>query len=143
MPEIPALSAAATPGPSAGVAPAVERARAAVPRPQLETFPKPASVTRVTFRTDELTSLCPRTGQPDFNTLTIDYRPHDLCVESRSLKLYLQSYRQTGAFCEQLAADICADVVAATAALHCVVVVEQHTRGGIVTTATAELPAAP
>ena len=141
MPEIPAPSAVASPGPSAGAA--VERARTAAPRPQLETFPKPASVTRVTFRTDELTSLCPRTGQPDFNTLTIDYQPHDLCVESRSLKLYLQSYRQTGAFCEQLAANICADVMATTAALHCVVVVEQHTRGGIVTTATAELPAAP
>jgi len=138
MPEIPPLTAAAP-----GSAPATERAAAATPRPRLETFPTPASVTRVTFRTDELTSLCPRTGQPDFNTLTIDYQPDQLCVESRSLKLYLQSYRQTGAFCEQLAADICADVMAATAARRCLVVVEQHTRGGIVTTATAELPAVP
>jgi len=106
----------------------------------LETFEAPASCTRVRFTSDELTSLCPLTGQPDFNTVEIDYQPNLRCIESKSLKLYLWSFRDKGAFCEQLAADIAAEVHRAAEPLHVRVTITQHTRGGIVTEATAELP---
>lgn len=106
----------------------------------LETFPAPPTCTRVRFTSDELTSLCPLTGQPDFNTIEIEYAPDQLCVESKSLKLYLWSFRDKKAFVEQLAAEI-ADEVRQSAEPHRVrVTITQHTRGGIVTEATAELP---
>lgn len=105
----------------------------------LETFAAPPACTRVRFTSDELTSLCPLTGQPDFNTVEIDYAPDQLCIESKSLKLYLWSFRDKGAFCEQLAADIAAEVQRAVEPLSVRVTVTQHTRGGIVTAATAEL----
>jgi 7-cyano-7-deazaguanine reductase len=80
------------------------------------------------------------TGQPDFNDVEIEYAPNQLCIESKSLKLFLWSFRDKGAFCEQLAADIAAEVHRVAEPLHVRVVVTQHTRGGIVTEATAELP---
>lgn len=107
----------------------------------LETFQAPPTCTRVRFTSDELTSLCPLTGQPDFNSIEIDYAPNLRCIESKSLKLYLWSFRDKGAFCEQLAADIAAEVQRAAEPLRVRVTVTQHTRGGIVTEATAELPA--
>jgi 7-cyano-7-deazaguanine reductase len=107
----------------------------------LETFDAPLTCTYVKFTSDELTSLCPLTGQPDFNTLEIEYIPNKVCIESKSLKRYLQSYRDKQAFVEQLAAKIAGDVQRATEARHLRVTVTQHTRGGIVTEATAELPA--
>ena len=107
----------------------------------LETFDAPANCTRVRFTSDELTSLCPLTGQPDFNSVEIDYTPNQRCIESKSLKLYLWSFRDKGAFCEQLAADIAAEVNRAAEPRHVRVTVTQHTRGGIVTEATAELSA--
>jgi 7-cyano-7-deazaguanine reductase len=94
----------------------------------------------VRFTSDELTSLCPMTGQPDFNTVVIDYVPNLTCIETKSLKLYLWSFRDKGAFCEQLAADIAAEVQRAVEPFRVRVTVTQHVRGGIETEATAELP---
>jgi 7-cyano-7-deazaguanine reductase len=107
------------------------------PSKTLETFPKPAHVTRVTMQSDEVTSLCPVTGQPDYETVTIDYEPDALCIESKSLKLYLWSFRQEGVFCEALAAQIASDVFAAARPFRCTVTVEQRPRGGITIRAVA------
>jgi 7-cyano-7-deazaguanine reductase len=106
----------------------------------LETFDAPPTCTRVRFTSDELTSLCPLTGQPDFNTIEIDYAPSQRCIETKSLKLFLWSFRDKPAFCEQLAAEIAAEVQRAAAPLHVRVTITQHVRGGIVTEATAQLP---
>lgn len=107
----------------------------------LECFPKPApSVSRVRFSTDEVTSMCPVTGQPDFSRVEIDYEPDELCVESKSLKLYLWGFRDQHVFAEGLAATIAAEVQRAAAPHSVKVVVTQTVRGGIVTEATAQLP---
>ena len=106
----------------------------------LETFAAPPTCGRVRFTSDELTSLCPLTGQPDFNSIEIDYAPNESCIESKSLKLYLWSFRDKGAFVEQLAAEIAAEVQRAAEPVRVRVSITQHARGGIVTEATAELP---
>lgn len=64
----------------------------------------------ITFQTSEFTSLCPITGQPDFATITIEYIPDQLCVESKSLKLYLFSFRQIGTFYEEIVNRIYSDL---------------------------------
>jgi len=94
----------------------------------------------VRFTSDELTSLCPLTGQPDFNTIEIDYEPDVKCIESKSLKLYLRSFRDKKAFVEQLAAEIANEVQTAAQPSRVRVTITQHVRGGIITEATAELP---
>jgi 7-cyano-7-deazaguanine reductase len=104
----------------------------------LETFPNPG-VEAVSMTSDELTAVCPITGQPDFYTATIEYRPRALCLESKSLKLYLGRFRDQGAFCEALAVQI-RDEVAAVLELgqddvHVTLV--QKARGGITITARA------
>jgi 7-cyano-7-deazaguanine reductase len=106
----------------------------------LETFDAPPTCTRVRFTSDELTSLCPLTGQPDFNTIEIDYEPNEKCIESRSLKLYLWSFRDKGAFVEQLAAEIAGEVHRVAQPRQVRVTITQHVRGGIVTEATAQVP---
>jgi 7-cyano-7-deazaguanine reductase len=78
----------------------------------LETFPNPG-VTHVEMTSDELTAVCPITGQPDFYVATIAYEPAALCLESKSLKLYLSRFRNEGAFCEALAVQIRDDAAAA------------------------------
>lgn len=108
------------------------------PVDRLECFDAPASVTRVRFRTDEVTSMCPVTGQPDFSSVEIDYEPDARCVESKSLKLYLWGFRDQPIFAESLAAAIAAEVHRAAAPKRVRVTVTQHVRGGIVTEATAE-----
>jgi 7-cyano-7-deazaguanine reductase len=110
------------------------------PVEELDTFAAPPTCTRVRFTSDELTSLCPITGQPDFSSIEIDYAPNLRCIESKSLKLYLWSFRDKAAFCEQLAADVAAEVQRAAEPIRVRVTITQHTRGGIVTEATAELP---
>jgi 7-cyano-7-deazaguanine reductase len=115
----------------------------AEPSRALETFPAPEHVTTVTFESDELTSLCPLTGQPDFNSITIRYAPDRACIESKSLKLYLWSFRNEGAFVETLAARVATDVLDATDPHWVEVTIVQHTRGGIVTTAAARRERAP
>ena len=104
----------------------------------LETFPNPG-VSRVEMTSDELVALCPITAQPDLYTVTIDYAPRDLCLESKSLKLYLAGYRNEGVFCEALAVKI-RDDVAETLALDVdsvEVELTQKARGGITITASA------
>ncbi|WP_419950273.1 preQ(1) synthase [Candidatus Palauibacter sp.] len=97
-----------------------------------------ADVQRVRLRALEFTSLCPKTGQPDFGRVTIDYEPRDRCLESKALKFYLWSFRDEGEFCESLAARIADDVVYAIAPRWVRVEVEQNVRGGIEIIATAE-----
>jgi 7-cyano-7-deazaguanine reductase len=104
----------------------------------LETFPNPG-VARVELVSDELTAVCPITGQPDFYTATIGYRPGGLCLESKSLKIYLSRFHDQGVFCEALAVRIRDEVAEAlglqTAAVE--VSLRQKARGGITITAFA------
>jgi 7-cyano-7-deazaguanine reductase len=104
----------------------------------LETFPNPG-VSLVDLTSDELTAVCPITGQPDFYLTSIEYAPDELCLESKSLKLYLARFRNEGAFCEALAVKIRDDVAAALRldANRVTVTLEQKARGGITITATA------
>lgn len=95
-------------------------------------------VQSVRLSTMEYTSLCPRTGQPDYGSVTIEYVPDGLCLESKSLKYYLWSYRNHGEFCEGLAARIADDVVFATKPKSVQVEVTQNVRGGIAIVARAE-----
>ena len=78
----------------------------------LETFPNPG-VARVEMTSDELTAVCPITSQPDLYTATIEYEPDSLCLESKSLKLYLMTFRDEGHFCEALAVRIRDDIAQA------------------------------
>ena len=104
---------------------------------QLEIFPKPIGVERVVLDSDEVTSLCPVTGQPDWETVTIEFAPDEYCIESKSLKLYLWSFREAGVFCEALASQIAQDVYDVCKPHWCSVTVTQKPRGGIRITATA------
>jgi len=85
----------------------------------------------------EFTALCPRTGQPDFGAVTVEYVPRDKCIESKSLKYYLWSYRNEGVFCETLAAQIADDIVYAIDPKVVEVEVTQNIRGGIGIVASA------
>lgn len=109
------------------------------PSKELDTFPAPEAVTEVRFTSDELTSFCPVTGQPDFNTVEIAYAPDQLCVESKSLKLYLWSFRDEALFGEQLAHTIAHDMAAALQPHWCRVTLRQSIRGGLQMTAVAEV----
>jgi 7-cyano-7-deazaguanine reductase len=103
----------------------------------LETFPNPG-VAQVEMVSDELVAVCPITGQPDFYLAAIEFQPDALCLESKSLKLYLARFRNEGAFCEALAVKI-RDDVAETLQLpreRVTVTLEQKARGGITITAT-------
>ncbi len=81
------------------------------PIDHVECFPAPEDVTTVRFTTDELASVCPVTGQPDLSHVVIEYRPRELCVESKSLKLYLWSFRDRAVFAEALAAEIAEEIM--------------------------------
>lgn len=109
---------------------------------KLDVFPKPAGVETVVMESDEVTSVCPVTGQPDWETVIIEYAPESLCIESKSLKLYFWSFRDEGVFCEALAARIAGDVFDACSPRWCKVTVIQKPRGGIRITATARVDAA-
>jgi 7-cyano-7-deazaguanine reductase len=104
----------------------------------LETFPNPG-VTHVEMTSDELTAICPITAQPDLYVATIEYEPGPVCIESKSLKLYLATFRNEGAFCEALAVRIRDDVAGALELDpdRVQVTLEQKARGGITITATA------
>ena len=103
----------------------------------LETFPNPG-VEVVEMISDELTAMCPITNQPDFYTAQIEYRPLTLCLESKSLKIYLSRFRDQGAFCEALAVQIRDEVAAALELQNDRVNVSlrQKARGGITITAS-------
>jgi len=104
----------------------------------LESFPNPG-VTEVELASDELTAVCPITGQADFYIACITYSPQALCLESKSLKIYLSRFRNEGVFAETLAVQIKDDVAAALELERSAVTVtlEQKARGGITITATA------
>jgi 7-cyano-7-deazaguanine reductase len=91
----------------------------------------------------EFTSLCPKTGQPDFGTLTITYTPGSSCFELKSLKLYLQQYRNLGAFYEDVTNRILDDLVAVTKPKHMRIDAAYTPRGGIRTTVIVEHGRAP
>ena len=107
----------------------------------LETFPNPAKrAYRIRFETADFTSLCPVTGQMDFAQLTIEYIPNKLCIESKSLKFYLASYRNECAFNETVTNRILDDFVAACIPREAVVTAQFSPRGGIGLTVRAEYP---
>ncbi|MCW8129851.1 MAG: preQ(1) synthase [Planctomycetota bacterium] len=89
----------------------------------------------------EFTAVCPRTGQPDFATLTLTYVPDALCLELKSLKLYLQSYRNRGIFHEHVTNAILDDLANSCRPRRMTLVGEFNARGGIATTVTATYPA--
>jgi 7-cyano-7-deazaguanine reductase len=110
------------------------------PSRTLETFenPQPERDYTVRIRVPEFTCLCPKTGQPDFAELLIEYVPDRLCVELKALKLYVWSYRDEGAFHEAVTNRILDDLVAATAPRFMRLTAEFNVRGGIYTTVVAE-----
>jgi 7-cyano-7-deazaguanine reductase len=112
------------------------------PSRELETFenPRPGRRYEIAFECPEFTCLCPRTGQPDFATIRIRYVPDRLCVELKSLKLYLWSYRDEGAFHEEVTNRILDDMVRAVRPHEMVVEGDFLVRGGIHTVVTAGYP---
>lgn len=110
-----------------------------LPSRELEVFPNPHPDRDylIAFDCPEFTCLCPRTGQPDFATIRIRYVPDERCVELKSLKLYLWSYRNEGAFHEAVTNQILDDIVAATKPRFIEVVGDFWVRGGIHTVITA------
>jgi len=110
------------------------------PSRRLATFPNPQPDRdyRIHMEIPEFTCICPKTGQPDFATLELDYVPERKCVELKSLKLYVWSYRSEGAFHEAVTNRILDDLVAATAPRYMRLRARFFVRGGIFTTVEAE-----
>jgi 7-cyano-7-deazaguanine reductase len=108
---------------------------------RLETFPNPARRNyRIHFETDDFTCLCPVTGQPDFARIEIDYVPDRLCIESKSLKFYLASYRNERAFNEAVTNRILDDFVKACSPRQTTITAQFSARGGIALSVRAEHP---
>ena len=107
---------------------------------ELETFdnPHPQRDYTITHVAPEFTSVCPKTGQPDFGTITIEYVADAACVELKSLKLYLQSYRNEGVFYEDIVNRILDDLVAAASPRRMTVTGEFTPRGGMHSIVRAE-----
>jgi 7-cyano-7-deazaguanine reductase len=110
------------------------------PSTALDTFSNPSPERDYTIRMTipEFSCLCPKTGQPDFATLKLEYVPHQRCVELKSLKLYIWSFRNRGAFHEAVTNEILGDLVAATEPRFMRLLAEFNVRGGIYTTVVAE-----
>jgi len=110
------------------------------PIKEIETFdnPTPGRDYTIRIRTPEFTCLCPKTGQPDFATINIDYVPNLRCVELKSLKLYIWSYRDEGAFHEAVTNRILDDLVHACEPHFMRITAEFNVRGGVYTTVVAE-----
>jgi len=109
-----------------------------VPTGDLETFPNPSPGRDYSIEIvcSEFTSICPKTGQPDFGTITFTYTPDKLCVELKALKLYLQSFRNRGIFYEAATNQILDEFVRACSPRRCRVTGAFTPRGGITTTVT-------
>ena len=109
----------------------------------LEVFdnPQPERDYEIETVCPEFTSVCPKTGQPDFGTLTITYVPDQLCFELKSLKLYLQQYRNHGAFYERVTNQILDDLVDVTQPRSMTIEAAFTPRGGIRTTVRVRYPA--
>ncbi len=114
------------------------------PSSSLETFDNPAPERDYTIRMSipEFTCLCPKTGQPDFATLELEYVPDVRCVELKSLKLYIWSFRDRGAFHEAVTNEILGKLVGATSPRFMRLTAKFNVRGGIYTSVTAEHRAA-
>jgi 7-cyano-7-deazaguanine reductase len=110
------------------------------PSRNLETFANPAPARDYTIRMTipEFSCLCPKTGQPDFATMQLEYVPDERCVELKALKLYIWSYRDRGTFHEAVTNQILQDLVAATEPRFLRLTAEFNVRGGIYTTVVAE-----
>ena len=110
------------------------------PVKELETFPNPTPKRDYLIHMEipEFTCLCPKTGQPDFATLILDYIPDKKCVELKSLKLYIWSYRNEGAFHEAVTNRILDDLVAALKPRYARLIAKFYVRGGIFTTIVAD-----
>ena len=106
---------------------------------KFDTFAKPPGVVSVTCISDEVTANCPVTSQPDWYKVEIYYVPTLLCVESKSLKLYLQSFRNEGHFCEKFASIIAYDIKKALETGFVRVTITQKARGGVSIVAEASL----
>ena len=108
--------------------------------PNLETFPNPSPERdyHIHMEIPEFSCLCPKTGQPDFATLLLDYVPEQACIELKSLKLYIWSFRDQGAFHEAVTNRILNDLVAAAQPRFMRLTAKFHVRGGIFTTVVAE-----
>lgn len=103
--------------------------------------PRPGRDYRITIRCPEFTSVCPRTGQPDFGEITIEYCPDKSCIELKSLKFYMQSYRSKGIFYESLTNDILDDLTNVCRPRWMRVTARFTPRGGITTDVVAEYKA--
>jgi 7-cyano-7-deazaguanine reductase len=116
----------------------------AEPSTKLEIFANPAPELDYTIRMTmpEFTCLCPKTGQPDFATLELEYVPNERCVELKSLKLYIWSFRDRGAFHEAVTNEILRHLVAATAPRYMRLLAKFNVRGGIYTSVVVEHRAA-
>jgi 7-cyano-7-deazaguanine reductase len=110
------------------------------PSKKLQTFPNPVTARdyRIHMEIPEFSCLCPMTGQPDFATLTVDYVPDKACVELKSLKLYVWSYRDQGAYHEAVSNRILDDLAAATRPRYLRLTAKFNVRGGIFTTVVVE-----
>jgi 7-cyano-7-deazaguanine reductase len=110
------------------------------PTRELETFPNPEAARDYTIRMQipEFTCLCPRTGQPDFATLELEYVPDQLCVELKSLKLYIWSFRDRGAYHEAVTNEIADQLQSALQARFLRLSARFNVRGGIFTSIVAE-----
>lgn len=110
------------------------------PIDDLDSFPAPDGIGEISMTSDEVTGICPVTGQPDYYTVSIAYLPDRLCIESKSLKLYLWSFRDKPAFCEQMAVEIRKKVETTIAPKSVQVTIVQKPRGGITIEATSASP---
>ncbi len=119
-----------------------EHARAGIKAslPKIECFENQFKNYEITISIPEYTSVCPKTGLPDFGTITIQYVPDKWCVELKSLKEYIVAYRNLGIFYENAVNRILRDLVKAAGPLQAVVIGEFHTRGGMKSTIEAAYP---
>lgn len=130
-------SAASTPDMTAGLSILGETVRHAVDH--VECFPAPPGCSKVRFSSEELSSVCPVTGQPDLSSIVIEYGPDRHCIESKSLKLYLWSFRDRAIFAEALAAAVAEEIVTTVEPRWVTVTVTQRPRGGIEIQTTSEM----
>jgi len=110
------------------------------PLPRIETWPNQFRGYEITVTVPEYTSICPRTGLPDFGTITIHYLPEKLCLELKSLKYYILAYRNLGIFYENAVNRVLNDAVRSCRPKWMVVRGEFTTRGGMRTTVEAQYP---
>ncbi len=108
--------------------------------PSLETWPNHFPGYQITIRFPEYTSVCPKTGLPDYGAITIRYQPKKVCLELKALKTYLLAYRNLGIFYENAVNRILRDIVAAVRPVWCQVTGEFTPRGGLTTTVEARWP---